>query len=106
MNGCSLRLRFGADHPALAGHFPQRPIVPGVLLLDEALHAIEQASLDESPQPPGTHWYLASVKFHRIVQAGEALRLECAQQAGDSVRVEIHAAQALVMSAAIERRRP
>lgn len=29
-----------ADHPCLAGHFPGRPIVPGVLLLDAALGAI------------------------------------------------------------------
>jgi 3-hydroxymyristoyl/3-hydroxydecanoyl-(acyl carrier protein) dehydratase len=30
----------GADHPALPGHFPGRPIVPGVMLLDEVLAAI------------------------------------------------------------------
>jgi 3-hydroxyacyl-[acyl-carrier-protein] dehydratase len=28
------------DHPALPGHFPGRPIVPGVLLLDAAFNAI------------------------------------------------------------------
>jgi 3-hydroxyacyl-[acyl-carrier-protein] dehydratase len=30
------RLVFASDHPALAGHFPGDPIVPGSLLLDHA----------------------------------------------------------------------
>lgn len=29
-----------ADHPALAGHFPGNPIVPGVVILDEVIAAI------------------------------------------------------------------
>lgn len=28
-----------ATHPALAGHFPGNPIIPGVILLDEVLAA-------------------------------------------------------------------
>ena len=29
------------DHPSLAGHFPGRPIVPGVVVLEHVLEAIE-----------------------------------------------------------------
>ena len=36
-------VEIGADHPALAGHFPGQPVVPGVVLLDEALFAIARA---------------------------------------------------------------
>jgi 3-hydroxymyristoyl/3-hydroxydecanoyl-(acyl carrier protein) dehydratase len=32
------------DHPCLPGHFPGRPIVPGVLLLDQVLSALQQAT--------------------------------------------------------------
>jgi 3-hydroxymyristoyl/3-hydroxydecanoyl-(acyl carrier protein) dehydratase len=36
-------LAVAPDHPAFAGHFPGTPIVPGVVLLDEALYAIGQS---------------------------------------------------------------
>jgi 3-hydroxyacyl-[acyl-carrier-protein] dehydratase len=29
-----------ADHPSLPGHFPDMPLVPGVLILDEVLAAL------------------------------------------------------------------
>jgi len=29
-----------ADHPSLPGHFPEAPLVPGVLILDEVLAAL------------------------------------------------------------------
>lgn len=30
-----------SDHPALLGHFPGQPIVPGVVILNEVIHAYE-----------------------------------------------------------------
>jgi 3-hydroxyacyl-[acyl-carrier-protein] dehydratase len=36
-------LRIAATHPALPGHFPGNPIVPGVVLLDRIAAAIERA---------------------------------------------------------------
>ena len=61
-------LVFGPDHPAFAGHFPGAPIVPGVLLLDAALHALAQASGLAAME-------VASAKFLHPVAPDEPLTL-------------------------------
>jgi 3-hydroxymyristoyl/3-hydroxydecanoyl-(acyl carrier protein) dehydratase len=56
-----------ADHPALAGHFPGHPVVPGALLLTVLLAAIE----DQWGLAPGpVSW--AAVKFTASLRPGES----------------------------------
>jgi 3-hydroxyacyl-[acyl-carrier-protein] dehydratase len=87
-------------HPALAGHFPDFPVVPGVVLLDEALHAIERAE----PAADELLWHIGTVKFHRAVRPGEQLQLEYDLQPDGRARFELRTADALVASGTIERR--
>jgi len=37
------------DHPSLPGHFPGRPVVPGVVVLDRVLDAIEAQHGETGP---------------------------------------------------------
>ena len=63
-------LSIPADHPALAGHFPGMPVVPGVMLLDEVLHAIGAAlGCDLSA------CRIASLKFLSPALPGQALEV-------------------------------
>ena len=81
-------IQIPADHPAFAGHFPGQPIVPAVVLLDAALHAIadhggvalERCTLD-------------AVKFKAVIRPGQALTLHYEITGAGSVAFEIRSAE-------------
>nr|WP_223962129.1 AMP-binding protein [Burkholderia diffusa] len=75
-----------ADHPALPGHFPGHPIVPGVVLLDHAI-----AALGASLNRPLHTWRLASAKFLSPVAPGEPLDLAFDAAADGAIRFTLRA---------------
>jgi 3-hydroxymyristoyl/3-hydroxydecanoyl-(acyl carrier protein) dehydratase len=79
--GTVTTLAISAQHPAFSGHFPGTPILPGVVLLDEAVRAVELATA-----PLKGRWQIASAKFLKPVQPGETLSLEHEQLPNGSVR--------------------
>jgi acyl-coenzyme A synthetase/AMP-(fatty) acid ligase/3-hydroxymyristoyl/3-hydroxydecanoyl-(acyl carrier protein) dehydratase len=84
-----------ADHPAFAGHFPGNPIVPGVVLLDAALHEI-QAGLGQT----FLSYQIAAAKFLSPVKPGETLQVRYENQR-TAIRFEIAAGQRKVASGTI-----
>lgn len=58
-----------ADHPAIPGHFPGRPIVPGVVILDEI------AARLASWRPGARISRVVTAKFTSPLTPGETCRL-------------------------------
>jgi 3-hydroxyacyl-[acyl-carrier-protein] dehydratase len=80
-------LSIPADHPAYAGHFPGRPVLPGVVLLDATLRALERAGYG-----PAGGWEINSAKFQSAVQPGEQLTLQHDELPNRSIRFAIRGA--------------
>ncbi len=70
--------RIADDHPSLPGHFPGRPVVPGVVLLDAAF------ALILAQRPGRLVAGVPSVKFTRPVQPGQKVLVSC-DAGGDRV---------------------
>lgn len=85
MNG-ETTLMVPVDHPAFAGHFPGDPVLPGVVLLDEAIHAVEMAV-----GVPLSGFQIASAKFQSRVKPGEILSIKYEILPSASVRFDIFA---------------
>ena len=104
--GDTRTLHISAQHPAFEGHFPGTPLLPGVVLLDEMLHALEPQPPLGIPSPPGTpslsarssltarsqRWTVSTAKFLHPVRPGDTLTLEHEQLASGAVRFTIRSA--------------
>lgn len=84
------------DHPSFAGHFPGFPVLPGAVLLDEALHAIQCTRGIDLEK-----WQITSVKFLSVVHPGDALCLEHAATGPRSIRFTIRAAGGVVATGSL-----
>lgn len=79
----SLSIR--CDHPAYKGHFPGDPILPGVVLLDEALHAIG-IILEKDLSA----CVINNVKFLSPVRPGEPVTVDFTLTEDLLVRFQLH----------------
>lgn len=85
------------DHPAFPGHFPGRPITPGVVLLDQALIFLGQAL-----GTPVSACRLGTAKFLSPVGPGEVLTFTFQPRGPHWVQVDIRAGERLAASASIQ----
>ncbi len=86
-------VRVAHDHPAFEGHFPGRPILPGVVLLAEALGALAAAT-----STGAADWSVESAKFARPVAPGARLEMSQHEEPSGRVRFEIRDSGRLVAS--------
>jgi 3-hydroxymyristoyl/3-hydroxydecanoyl-(acyl carrier protein) dehydratase len=86
------------DHPSFAGHFPKFPVLPGAVLLDEALQVIQrERGLDLA------QWHVASVKFLGLVRPGDDLHLEHSAGKSGTIRFSIRTADRTVASGSLSK---
>jgi 3-hydroxyacyl-[acyl-carrier-protein] dehydratase len=79
------RATIAADHPALAGHFPGNPVVPGVLLLDQVLKAAGATNVP-------------SAKFHAPLRPGEEFLIRV-----ENDRFSVRRGDTLIVSGSLRR---
>ena len=87
----ALRFSIAHDHPSLSGHFPGQPIVPGVVLLDEAV------ALVLADRPAECLVGLDDVKFLAPVRPGEEVTVTCSETASGRLNLTCAAAGRVVL---------
>lgn len=96
MNAADYSWTVPVDHPAFPGHFPGRPIVPGVVLLDQAIRFAETLLAR-----PGLSWQVGNAKFLSPVGPGETLTFALTPKASGAVAFTVRAADRDVASGSL-----
>jgi len=68
-----------ASHPSLEGHFPNNPIVPGVVILDEVIHIIKKL------KPELTVAGIPMVKFTHPLLAEQLVSVEINEKSDNKI---------------------
>jgi 3-hydroxyacyl-[acyl-carrier-protein] dehydratase len=89
-------LAIGADHPAFAGHFPGQPIVPGVVLLDLALHAVGSALATDL-----SACRIGAVKFLSPLGPGEPAAVDFELSDSGALRFDIVSGERRIATASL-----
>ena len=85
-----------ADHPALPGHFPGSPVVPGVLILDRVVEALEAATCH-----PVRLRRLSHVKFLAPLFPGQVAKISI-EASGNVLAFAVHRSDQPIARGAFE----
>jgi 3-hydroxyacyl-[acyl-carrier-protein] dehydratase len=70
-----------ANEPQFPGHFPRRPVMPGVLILEamaQAAAILAFRTLGQKPDENAVYYYagIDNARFKRVVEPGDQLAIE------------------------------
>lgn len=68
-----------ATHPSLEGHFPNNPVVPGVVILDEVINIVQ------SIKPELTVTAIPMVKFTHPLLAEQQVKVEIKEKSETAI---------------------